>query len=302
MLLDNSSAGFGEFQDVGVVLAGPWGRSAATEGQGVSHPLWTVVLPFHNERDFLPLSVGSLLRQTVPFRLILVDNGSTDGGGEIAARLARSAGIDTVLLTEWRPGKVAALQCGVDATRTDYLATCDADTIYPDDYLERAGKLLARKGVAAAVAATAAPEASKAKRRMAGLHLAIVARLLPQQCLNGGAGQVFCTEALRAAGGFDPVIWNWVLEDHEIMARVERQGRIAYDRHFLCAPITRPRSVSTVGWNTAEQIRYHSTRSASRFAFFHDFLGPRLRQRALSSDRLRREDRQDIATLYPVRG
>ncbi|MFT3965101.1 MAG: glycosyltransferase, partial [Sphingobium sp.] len=186
-------------------------------------------------------------------------------------------------------------------------ATCDADTIYPADYLERAGTLLDRTGAVAAVAATTPPEASGFARRMAGLHMAAAAAILPQQCHNGGAGQVFRTEALKAAGSFDPQLWNWVLEDHEIMARVEQRGRIAYHHGFQCAPITRPRSVSTVGWTLGERLRYHASTSAGRPAFFHDYLGPRLRERSLSSDRLRRdaqyrEEKPGLADLYPVRG
>jgi len=118
--------------------------------------------------------------------------------------------------------------------------------------------------------------------------MAMTARLLPQQCLNGGAGQVFRTAALKACGGFDPAIWNWVLEDHEIMARIERHGRIAYHPDFLCHPASRPRAIDCTGWNLGEQLRYHATRAARRIAYFHDFLAPRLRARALPSDALRR--------------
>ncbi|MET0364641.1 MAG: glycosyltransferase family A protein [Sphingobium sp.] len=270
-------------------------------------PRWTVVLPFYNERDYLPISLQSLAEQTVPFHLILIDNNSNDGSADVAMTLCHLGGISVTLLTERRPGKVSALQSGVEAARSELIATCDADTIYPPDYLERAALLLDGTGSVAAIAATAPPEASPFSRRMAGLHIAIAGKLLPQQCHNGGAGQVFRTDALKAAGSFDPQIWNWVLEDHEIIARVERQGRIAYHADFQCAPITRPRSVSTVGWKFSEQLRYHASTPATRHAFFHDFLGPRLRDRALSSDRLRRDthyrdEPPGLSDLYAVRG
>jgi glycosyltransferase involved in cell wall biosynthesis len=268
-----------------------------------------VVLPFHNERDFLPISLRSLAVQSMPFRLILVDNGSTDGSGEIAMDLCHRIGLATTLLQERRPGKVSALQSGVGAVSTELIATCDADTLYPHDYLARAAALLDSEGTVAAVAATARPEASPRDRTLAGLRIAVASRLLPQQCLNGGAGQVFRTAALKAAGSFDPHIWNWVLEDHEVMARIEQWGRIAYDRYFLCAPIIRPRpgSASTVRWNRIERLRYHATTTANRQSFFHNFLGPRLHQKALTSDRLRRDARQseepqEFYDLYPVRG
>ncbi|MET0362423.1 MAG: glycosyltransferase family A protein [Sphingobium sp.] len=268
---------------------------------------WTIVVPFHNERDVLPIMLRSLAVQSMGFDLILVDNGSTDDSAEIARDLCHHVGLAVTLVHEHRPGKVSALRSGVGKVVTELVATCDADTIYPHDYLARAAALLDRPGAVAAVAATAPPESSPAAQRMAGLHIALAARLLPQQCLNGGAGQVFRTAALRKAGSFDPRLWNWVLEDHEIMARVERMGRIAYDRDFLCLPIARPRAASTVGWNLAERLRYHLSTSSTRQAFFHDFLGPRLRQRALTSDRLRRDaasrtESANCSGLHPVRG
>jgi glycosyltransferase involved in cell wall biosynthesis len=265
------------------------------------------VLPFHNERNYLPLSLESLAAQTVPFHLILVDNGSTDGSGPIAEALCHLGGISATLLTERRPGKVSALQCGVEVATSEFIATCDADTIYPPDYLERATRLLDVPGTAAAIAANAEPEASAMTRRIRGLRLQAIGAVLRQQCHNGGASQVFRTDALKAAGGFDPNIWNWVLEDHEIMARVEQRGRIAYHHRFQCAPIERPRAASTVGWRLLEQVRYHLSTPATRIGFFHDFLGPRLRERSLSSDRLRRDapyrdTSKGLVELHPVRG
>lgn len=251
-------------------------------------PRWTVVVPFHNECEYLPANLHSLAIQTVPFRLVLVDNGSTDGSAEIALAICREIGLAPVLRTESRPGKVAALQCGIEGVVAELVATCDADTIYPRDYLARAAALLDRPAVVAAVAATSPPASSALRRKMAGLHLAVAAFFLRQQCLNGGAGQVFRTGALRAAGGFDPLIWNWVLEDHEIMARVEREGLIAYHPGFHCAPTARPRTGVKASWRLVERLRYHRTNSSSRIAFFHGFLSPRLRQRAVTSDRLRR--------------
>jgi len=249
---------------------------------------WTAVIPFHNEAAYLPACLHSLARQTVRVRLVLVDNGSTDGSAEVARRTCIELGLDAVHVHEEVPGKVAALQCGLREVGSEFVATCDADTIYPPHYLQTAGNLLAGRHVVAAVAATCAPGSSRRKALIAGLRMRLTAALLPQQCLNGGAGQVFRTSALRGCGGFDPAIWNWVLEDHEIMARIECLGRIAYGHTFFCHPTERPRSTDCRGWNLGEQLRYHATTDGERQAFFHEFLGPRLRQRALPSEMLRR--------------
>jgi len=270
------------------------GVSAAVSVAASAWPVydsdWSVIVPFYNEREFLRATIASLAAQTVRPLLILVDNASTDRSAEIAREACAELGLEAIHLHESRPGKVAALQCGLRAVNTRYVATCDADTIYPPRYLEIAGGLLGKDGAAAAIAANCAVDASPSAARAAGWRMELTGAVLRQQCLNGGASQVFRTTALKACGGFDPAIWNWVLEDHEIMARVERHGRILYHRAFVCHPAPRPRGVDCTGWNLAEQLRYHFAGRAGRLRFFHDYLAPRLRARALPSEMLRRSE------------
>lgn len=54
-----------------------------------SGPLVSVVTPFYNTREYLPECIESVLRQTYQnWEYVLVDNFSTDGSSEIAARYA----------------------------------------------------------------------------------------------------------------------------------------------------------------------------------------------------------------------
>jgi glycosyltransferase involved in cell wall biosynthesis len=54
-----------------------------------SAPLVSIVTPFYNTRDFLPECIESVLRQTYEnWEYVLVDNCSTDGSSEIAAKYA----------------------------------------------------------------------------------------------------------------------------------------------------------------------------------------------------------------------
>jgi len=249
---------------------------------------WSAVVPYHNEEQVLERTIASLAAQSEPPFVVLVDNASTDRSAEVARRACATYGLDAIHLEDTRPGKVSALKCGLRRVTTPYVATCDADTIYPPSYFAQATRIIEQPGVVAAVAAYCRAGASSSTAKLAGWRMALTARLLPQQCLNGGAGQVFRTAELKACGGFDPAIWDLVLEDHEVMARIERLGRIAYHPDFVCHPETRPRPVDCTGWNLGEQLRYHATRGRERLGFFHGFLAPRLRERALTSEALRR--------------
>jgi glycosyltransferase involved in cell wall biosynthesis len=250
---------------------------------------WTVIVPFHNERAVLPATLRSLTAQTAPARIVLVDNGSTDGSGDVAREWCRSVGSGWSLIFEPRPGKVFALAAGLAAVLTPYVATCDADTFYPPDYLDQAAALLRIAGAAAALAWFADADVTGLPRAWRRLRVLLPARALPRQCHSGGAGQAFRTEALRAAGGFDPGRWNLVLEDHEVMHRLTRLGALGYGRDFWCAPSPRPRRRQSTRWTLAERLLYHVTPGPLRDRYFYRFLARRLAARGLSSDRLRED-------------
>lgn len=285
---EHSSVAAGEVRKSGAVV------ELATHLQQSHAPqsAWTVVVPFYNERPHLQRCIASLASQTLAHRLILVDNASSDGSADVAQQACASLGLQPVLLRESRAGKVAALQTGVREVTTKYVATCDADTVYPPDYLAMGQRLLQKAGTAAAIASTTPPGSSGLQTAMAGLRMRATAVLLKQQCLNGGAGQVFCTSLLNDVGGFDPLIWDFVLEDHEIIARLESVGLIAYDSRFHCHPLERGDGRHAPRWRFGERVRYHLTRPGQRVAFFHDFLAPRLAERGLLSERLRRHAEQ----------
>lgn len=250
-------------------------------------PHWTVLIPFFNERTVLDATIVSLAAQDVPFELILIDNASTDGSADVAAATCRRLGLAFTLLIDHRAGKVNALQSGVARTRTRFVATCDADTIYPTDYLRQAELLLEAKGAIAGGAYFVAPGATADDHKAVSARMARAASLLPGQCHTGGAGQVFRTDALRRAGGFDAARWGYVLEDHEIMHRMAKLGPLAHGGALWCAPSQRERDRDSIRWTLIERILYHTTPGPARDWFFYDFLARRLAARRLTSDRIR---------------
>ena len=252
---------------------------------------WTVVLAYYNEVDYLPATLASLDAQTLkPFRLILVDNASTDGSAELArAETAAMQGVETVHLFAEQPGKIHALEVANPHIATPFVAFADADTFYPPHYLATAARAFADGGERlAAVMATDVPDppngtAAIAKRR----HVRRVSRLWPKQTHTGGYAQCFRTSAYTAAGGYAHHHWPYVLMDHEIMERVLAFGDAAYPFDLWCVPSPRRADRTRVRWTLAERLLYHFTPSRAKHWYFHRFLGPRLGRRRLTHLNLR---------------
>ncbi|OYY76050.1 MAG: glycosyl transferase family 2 [Sphingomonas sp. 28-62-20] len=278
--------------------AAPWGNREIRSD-------WTVLIPFFNERDYLAATIASIAAQSLTPWLILIDNGSTDGSADLARAACEAHRLNFMLITETSPGKTAALCAAMPMVCTPYVATCDADTLYPPHYLAAAQKILDRPGCAVAGAYFVAPGTSEADRVARARTVAAAATLLPKQCHTGGAGQAFRSAALRAAGGFDPTRWNFVLEDHEIIHRVTAFGAMRYAADLWCIPSSRDRDRDSIRWTLLERLVYSMAAPFAGDWFFYSFLARRLRQRRLSSNRMRERQFHHLegppfATSHPM--
>ncbi len=116
--------------------------------QGTARTL--IVLPTYNERENLERAVGAV--RDAGYDVLVVDDSSPDGTGELAARLAEAdPGVDVLV----RPGKlglgsayIAGFRCGLERGY-DLLVEMDADGSHRPEYLadivgtaERTGALV----------------------------------------------------------------------------------------------------------------------------------------------------------------
>lgn len=249
-----------------------------------------VLLPFFNEEAYLPHTLACLARQTrLPDRIILVDNGSDDGSPGIARAFQKRLGAEAcVLLHEPAPGKIHALHAGLSAVRETYVAVWDADTLYPPHYLATALAHLQAMPDCVAVVATDiyGPETSLPARLRRG-HVQLAKRLFRRQCHGGGYGQVFRTNALRAVGGFDPQRWPFLLEDHEIIHRLWKCGRVHHPADLWCQPSTRRPPSAQTRWPLHVRLLYHFLPFCWKDWFFYRYLASRWEREGFHSRRLR---------------
>jgi len=92
-------------------------------------PTLSIIMPVYNVLPFLKRAVDSVLTQTFnDFELILVDDGSTDGSGELCNELA---GTDSRIrvIHQSNKGLSGARTTGYENARSDYLSFIDSDDV-----------------------------------------------------------------------------------------------------------------------------------------------------------------------------
>jgi biofilm PGA synthesis N-glycosyltransferase PgaC len=108
---------------------------------------YVVVTPVRNDERFLPLTIESMKAQTIPpLKWVIVDDGSTDGTGEIAVAASRSTPWIEVVKRSDRGfrkaggGVIEAFYEGyqrVEQEPVDYVVKMDGDLSFQIDYFER---------------------------------------------------------------------------------------------------------------------------------------------------------------------
>lgn len=105
-------------------------------------PEISVIVPVWNDARRLALCLEALAAQTFPaarFEVIVIDNGSTDGSGDVArAAAASEGGPRIVALEEPEPGSYHARARGLAAAAGRHIAFTDSDCVPAPGWLEAA--------------------------------------------------------------------------------------------------------------------------------------------------------------------
>lgn len=106
-------------------------------GAAAGVPRVAIVIPVHNNEDFLALSLDSVLAQTLTdWQCIVIDDGSTDTTADVARRYLRDPRFSLIL--QANAGSPAARNAGLAnvAAGTPYVAFLDGDDIWLPDALQ----------------------------------------------------------------------------------------------------------------------------------------------------------------------
>ena len=107
-------------------------------------PTVDIILPAYNAAAFLPMALDSVVAQTfADWRILLVDDGSTDETAVIALRYAEQLGPKLHYIHQGNRGLPAARNTAIRHAEAEFLALLDADDVWLPQRLEASLRLFA---------------------------------------------------------------------------------------------------------------------------------------------------------------
>jgi glycosyltransferase involved in cell wall biosynthesis len=188
----------------------------------------SVVIPTYNEEANIERSLRQFDDQTIGrknIELIVVDGGSKDRTRDIAKKYA-----DKVILQKSK-GVGGARNDGVAMAKHGLIATTDADTSVPTDWLERIVKNFEDEKIAL-VFGPVVPDKKSLKFRITfgldkyGSWLLSRANILHRAY---GCNCAFKKSTFVKIGGYSDIP---ILDDFEIGMRIKKEGKIHFDRNL----------------------------------------------------------------------
>lgn len=208
----------------------------------------SVVIPTLNEEAYIEKCLKSIRNQRIKAEVIVVDSKSADATVEKAMKYA-----DKVVTG--RVGNISLnRQLGAELANGDIVVTADADTVYPEDWLERiAGHFEDKDVVAVSGPTVPLTEESVFMDRffylLGNLSLLILHKM--GVAWFRGSNSAYTKKALLAAGGYDTSLP--AREDSDLSKRVAKLGKTVFD--WKIKAMTSMRRRRTTGW--LKTLRYY---------------------------------------------
>lgn len=199
----------------------------------------TIIVPAYNEVSTIADTVRSLQNQTVqPEQIIVVDDCSSDGTGEVAQEL----GAIVVRPPTNTGSKAGAQTFALPRVSTEFTAVIDADTILAPDALELLLAAMEDKEVAAACAFVVPRRVKSVWERGRYVEYLIYFTMCKQiqdyygfPLISSGCLSTYRTESLRRAGGWST---RTMAEDMDLTWSFYAAGlKVRFVPEAVCYPI-----------------------------------------------------------------
>lgn len=197
------------------------------------HARISIVVPLYNKRDYVMDAVRSCLAQThAPLEVVVVDDGSTDGGADLLAALGDSR---VHLHRQPNAGVAAARNAGIEKSSGDLVCCVDADDLLLPHHLAEIASLDAEFPHAAMLATRHRKLLADGRLSMVSISRRIARRgLVVDFHREWSHGSFTFTSAIAARrsllgpGRIEfPVGERWG-EDQDVWLRLAEAGAVAY--------------------------------------------------------------------------
>lgn len=190
-------------------------RPAPASGKSI--PFISVVIPAHNEEQFLGETLGALARQDYPnCEVVVVANGCRDRTVEVA-----EGKCDSLIELKAR-GIGPARNTGAQKARGDLLLFLDADTLLEPNALSEVARQFTRKHARGTLRGV--PDSRKASYKVIYFFKNLIHKI---HAHHGSSGVILCwKDHFEAVGGFNNELY--LRENSDLMKKLRRFGRYKY--------------------------------------------------------------------------
>ena len=270
------------------------------------------IIPLYNGAKWIGQSIQSVLSQTLlPGELIVVDDGSTDDGPDIVARLAADHPL-IKLLHKPNGGQSSARNFGVGHSESALIALLDQDDVWYRHHLEQLIKpFRRRRGIPLGWVSSDLDEVDETggliNRRLLRKLDKNQAKTSLEQCLKENmfvlpSACLINREAFEKVNGFDEHLSGY--EDDDFFLRLFRAG---YNNVFLDEPLSQWRIYSSSSSQTAHMrrsaivyvqklLRNFENVQALHGNFVREYIAPRF-VKTLLVEYFRAVKRKDLASM-----
>ena len=238
----------------------------------------SVLLVGHNEGDRLEDSIRTLHRQSQEnLQIVVIDDGSTDNMRDMARRLKKAGMIDDYIATDLRGGKAAALNLGFSLCKHEVVISCDIDTSFDDDAIERiVARLMSDPEIGAVSGNIAARNADENMiTRMQAIeyydNISLGRQFLDQMdwlMIVSGAFGAFRRDAIKRVGGWDVGPGD----DSNLTIKLRRAGwKVAFAEDAWCLTNVPNNDLGLM----RQRLRWDRSLIRNRFRKFRNVFNPR---------------------------
>ena len=195
----------------------------------MNRPMVSVVMPAYNVERYVEEAIQSILDQTFrDFEFIIIDDGSTDGTGDIIDRHAAADPRIVYVQNQSNLGQTKSMNKGIELARGKYICRMDADDIsYPDRFEKQLAFMEENPDVviSGGIMEVCNRDMKLICRRIYNLTDVEIRRKLFRYSPFCHPSTIYRTEGAKTIGGYSEVIFP--AEDYDFYFRLGRLGAFA---------------------------------------------------------------------------